>query len=53
MPKKVKERDSLRLVQWYYDRFPPIDLNNHHSHVIDLINEILRLRKELYATKKI
>lgn len=47
MAKKKTERDSLRLMNWATDGFPPINLNNEAKHVIDLINEVATLRQKV------
>ena len=34
---KKKERHPIKLIQWYNDQFPPIDLNANFRLVIELI----------------
>lgn len=47
MAKKKTERDPLRLMQWAADGFPPIDLSQSGKDVIDLINAVNKLRKQV------
>jgi hypothetical protein len=47
MKKKIKEKDTLRLMRWADDNFPPIDLSNELPAVLELIKEVRKLRKEM------
>ena len=46
---KDKPKEELRLIRWANDGYPPIDLHNEFNAVLDLIQEVKRLRKLLKA----
>lgn len=45
MKKRKKEVSKLRLERWYDDGFPPIDLHNEVKAIIELVQEIKKLRR--------
>lgn len=38
--------DKLKLVRWVQDGFPPINLNEQVSHLVELVNTFCLIRKE-------
>lgn len=46
-----REKESLRLVRWADDNYPPIDLSNELPAILELIKEIRLLRKQLNNKK--
>lgn len=49
---KKKKRDPLRLINWANDGFPPIDLASSVKDVVDLIQEVEKLRKIVASIEK-
>ncbi len=45
MKNKVKEIEPLKLIRWANHHYPPIDLSNELSSILELIEEVKRLRK--------
>ena len=42
--KAKKTTEKLRLMRWANDGYPPIDLQNEFQAVLDLLDEIKKLR---------
>lgn len=42
--KTKKTTEKLRLMRWANDGYPPIDLNNEFEAVLELLDEIKKLR---------
>lgn len=45
------QKEHLKLIKWYNDHYPPIDLNKEQRHVRELILEVLKLRDKVEQLK--